>query len=385
MHCSIKNFSRSISLHVVILFCLLSSATHAESLSDDLTVNGFFTFDATYTDKTQPLISSSGDFRQYNKQNVGFKNSLVGAQVNYQVSRNLNFYVQGIATYDGADKFDTRLDWAYLSYDLGDDAYLRGGQFQIPFLQGTELRSVGMSRIWARPLIPGSGAGGFKSYQGLEYLKHFATNNSYWDIQLGLGKAEHHQQEVDNKNIQLVSLRYTYDSFWLRAALIKADYAVYTIRKALITDSANVVMGSVEVEWTINQFIFNGGYSTSRADITPDDTMHYLSLAYQLGDFTPYIFTSLRNQYFETFVPPTSTPEVSVPWNSPPPTNRPPFIPDGDADSRSYAIGLRWSVSEHLAVKTQFENVQVRDEARNPMAVITSNSNAFTLTFEGTF
>jgi hypothetical protein len=378
-----KDLFRSVSHSVLLFFCLFSLSTQAESWNEDLTLNGFFTLDATYTNEALPVVGSGGDLRHYKGQNVGFKNSLVGAQLNYQIDTNLSLYVQGLVTFNNDDKFETKLDWAYLSYDLGDDAYLRAGQFQIPFLQGTELRNIGVSRLWARPLIPGSGASGFNTYKGLEYLKHFSMQSSYWDIQLGVGKAEHGLDEVDNKNMQVVSVRYSFDSFWLRAAAMRADYDLYTPRRALITDTGNVVMGSVETEWTVNQFVFNGGYSTSRADITPNDTMHYLSLGYQFGNFTPYIFTSLRNQYFETFVPPR--PGGDGQGNNPPPGNMPPPPPDGDADSRSYAIGMRWNMSEHLVVKSQLENIQNHDAARSPMGVITSNSNAWTLTFEGAF
>ncbi|MEH6548755.1 MAG: hypothetical protein V7711_11285 [Pseudomonadales bacterium] len=363
-----------------ILLCTATSQLYAQEWQDKLYLNGFYTLDLTYVDADLGLVSNTGQIRPYEKDKVSADNSLIGGQLAYDVSDNLKLTLQGTAFFDALGDFDTNLDWSYLSYDFGHDFSVRAGRFQIPFIQGTELRQVGISRLWARPLAPGNGAGGFNQYKGVELFKSLATKNSNWQFQVAAGKAEHGLGNIDNKNIKLASARFERDEFWVRASLLHAEYSVFTPRGQVITDSGKALMASIEAEVTLGSFLINFGATNSDADIIPDDSLLYLSIGYKLDHLTPFLVASRNRQKFTTFEVPLPPP-VGPPPPGPPPA--PPTPPDGVSTVTNYAAGLRWDLSEKLALKFQLENVRGEDRAR-PQA-LDQKGNAFTIVLEGAF
>lgn len=368
--------------YLIVVCSCFSFSSYSETWSDNLYLNGYFTLDMTVADSELTLVSSSDEAREYAKDKFSIKNSLIGGQLEYQFNDNFSVFAQGTASYDKQGSTRTDLNWAYLSYDFGQDLKARIGVFQTPFLQGTELRSVGYSRLWARPLTPGTGASGINEYQGIELLKQISVGDYHWDFQFAVGQAEHDlKNQVDVDGIELLATRLVYQQFWVRAALLHAAYAVKTPRGQIITDSGNVVMGSVEAEAMFGQVIMNAGLSTSNSDITPDDTMYYFSLAYAFDEITPFIFTAKRNQHFVAFEIPD---EDDLPLG-PPPMHRPPPPPDGDDNVYSLAIGARWNFSERLALKAQFEKIRINEESGPEEEAETDRGNAFTLVIEGVF
>lgn len=377
--------TKSIILLIVLNTTSIFSA-FASELSDNISFNNFYTLDISLADKDLAVISTSKEVRLFEGKELNLYNSVIGSQLSYQFSDDLSFVVQGLAYFDSGDAVTLDLNWAYLHYDLGNDSALRLGQFQTPLLQGTELRSIGFSRLWARPLIQGNGASGFNEYTGIEYSKRINQQQGSWQFQLGLGQADHDLSFIDNKNIKLATAQYHAANYWLRTALIHIQYDIFTNDGGLISDDATALLASVEAESTLRGIQFNIGFSISNSDITPDDKMAYLSLAYPIGTLTPYIYSAWRNQEFESFmvknpqtVQPTNTPNIQPP----PPPRQPP--PSGSFNQVNVALGLRWSLSEQQALKVQFENIRINNDANARTLTDVELGNLFSITIEGVF
>lgn len=373
--------------YAIVVFIALSSSVRADSWQEKLYLNGFFTLDLTTVDSDIPIVSATGELRGYEKGDVNGENTLIGGQIEYAFTEQFSVFVQGTASFNDKGSLTSDIDWAYVSYDLGADWVGRAGKFQTPFLQGIELRNIGFSRNWARPLAPSNGASGFNYYYGAELLKHASIGKHNFDFQFALGQAEHSLEDVENKNMKLAAVKYQWNDFWVRTAIIQADYSVFTPNNLLITDSGEVLMGSVEAELTYNQLILNMGHSDSSSDITPDDKMSYISIAYNFGNFTPYVFIAKRNQFFVAFDAPV--PDFS---GDGPPPERPtqqgsgrPITPDGHSDFNSTALGVRWDFAQRLALKLQVEKLELRDAARNPSTVVTLDGNTLSVVLEGAF
>lgn len=385
---NISSFLRSICCTLFCLFFICNSS-NAEELSDNFQFNGFFTLDATVTDQDLALTSNSDNKVFYEENTPSLKNSLIGAQLSYSFTDDFTAVMQAKlydegGTQDPSKGSIAQLDWAYISYDFGADFKIRAGQFLIPFMQGTELRSIGFSRLWARPLIPNSGAGGYKEYVGVELLKHYPSGNGNWDFQFSVGQAEHSLSRIDNKHMELLSVRYQQDNFWVRAALLSTQYDIYTTSNFLIKDSASAVMFSTELEYTLNDFVLNAGYTQSKTDITPDGTNYYISLAYNFDAITPYVSYSRGNQYFELFTVPT--PIRSEPPTAPndePLPPPPPTPPNGDVDIYHLSVGARYNFSERYAVKIQLEHINEENKANFPDD--NGEGNALSIVLEGIF
>jgi len=357
---------------------MFAYSVYADDWFENLNINSFFSIDATVSDHEISLVSTSEETRHYSPDKVNFKNTIIGSQFDLQLTNNLTGFIQGAIFYNDKDDIDTSIDWAYLSYDWGDDIVTRFGKLQIPFLHGTELRKVGYARLWARPLIPSNGASGYQEYIGAEILKSFSHDDNYWTFQLSIGKPEHGLDLIKGKQMALFSAAYRNNNFWLRTAIMHSKYAISTENDLLLSDNSNIRMVSIEAQYTISNLITNIGYSTSRSDLTPNDTMSYISSAYQLDTISPYIFFARNNQHFDS----------TQPFPPLPPVGTSPIItpePNGDSDKDNIGIGIKWDFTNNLLIKAQFENVKFRDNTRIRLGLIENESKVLSLLIEGVY
>lgn len=376
-------------LFILALIC--SSYVCANEVNDNLSIRSFYTLSASIANENIAIVSNSNSPRILNKEKISVKNSILGSQLNYKFSNDFSLVVQGQLNFNDDDSLDTELNWAYVNYDLGDDANIRLGRFKTPFLKGTELRSIGFSRLWLRPLIHDNGTSGFNEYDGVDYLKKITTDKGTWDIQLGAGKQKHGLSFIDSKNIAIVSATYQDFDYLLRASLIRSNYQFSTQDNQLLSDNALGFLASVESEFYLSNWQINIGGSTGDTDFTPNDSMYYLSIAYHLGDFIPYAYSNRRLQKFESF---TTNQTNEIPPNTPrpdgpPPTSPPPrpenAEPEGTFSESEFSIGLRWNFSTNHTFKLQASKIDIDNRAGTRVLAGAESGRIFSMTIEGVF
>lgn len=117
--------------------CLLSSAAMAE-----VKINGFASVKGGMT--------TGNDDTLYDYTNdIEFKNeSLFAVQLSSDLGDKLSVTAQLMAK--GAEDFDAKFAWAFLSYQLNDDLRLNAGRFRIPFYKYSDYLDVGYAFDWAR-------------------------------------------------------------------------------------------------------------------------------------------------------------------------------------------------------------------------------------------
>lgn len=376
-------------LGYLALCCLSSLSVAEESWRDRVNVNGFFTLGVSEADADGAFAGSSGGQRQLEKDKPTLKNSLVGGQLDIAITDAVSMVVQGSAYYRADGSATSSVDWAYIQADLGHDYALRLGQFQTPFLQGVELKTIGFTRLWSRPMVPGSGASGFNEYRGAELIKDIAAPNGNWTVQLAVGEAEHGLDAIDGNLLALASLQYSRDRSWLRVAVANVDYDM-TLPRVDVPLEGDVTMASVETETRFGNWAVYGGYSKANANYSPDDSMQYLSVARSFSTVTPYVFYNRTKQHWDRDIlqlappAPVSRPP-GPPGARPPPPASPPPPPPPAGSSRDYALGagLRWDFASRLAIKVQVEDLRRRDESRPNIAPV--DATLYSLSLEGVF
>ena len=117
--------------------CLLSSAAMAE-----VKINGFAS--------VKGGLTTGNDDTLYGYTNdIEFKNeSLFAVQLSSDLGDKLSVTAQLMAK--GAEDFDAKFAWAFLSYQLSDDLRLNAGRFRIPFYKYSDYLDVGYAFDWAR-------------------------------------------------------------------------------------------------------------------------------------------------------------------------------------------------------------------------------------------
>jgi len=372
-------------LSFLALCCFSSLALAEDSWQDRVNVNGFFTLGVSEADSDGAFAGSRGGARTFEKNKPTLKNSLIGAQLDVAVSDSVSAVVQGSAYYQPDGSATSSVDWAYLNIDLGRDYSLRLGQFQTPFLQGVELKSIGYTRLWTRPMVPGSGASGFNEYLGAELIKDVITEAGNWTIQLAVGEADHALDVIEGDLLALASVQYSRDNSWLRLAVANVDYEM-SLPRGQTSYEGDVTMASMEGETRLGEWALYGGFSKGNANYSPDDSMQYLSVARSYSGITPYIFYNRVKQHWDSDLPTPPPPPPRPPGppgpsaGSPPPPLGP---PQGSAREYSLGAGVRWDFADRLALKFQVEDLRRRDQSRANIAPL--DTTVYSLSLEGLF
>lgn len=385
--------TRWFSVTYTLIGSLFSPSLLADDWQDNLYINSFFSLGLTQSDTDIGMVNAAGERQLYEKGKPSLNSSIAGAQIQFQMTDNVSLFVQGAAYVDRDKNLGHDIDWAYINYDFQNDFSLRLGQFQTPFLQGTEMRKVGYSRLWTRPLTPGNGASGFNEYKGMELVKKYSVGDHYWDFQFGLGQAEHQKSEVNNKNIKVATVRYQHQESWLRFGLLQGNYSLYSpVTGQAIDEHGQLFLASVEAETRLNHFVINAGLSVGDSDSTPDDSMQYLSIGYTMGDVTPYVFASRKKQ---VMTPPNDPGAGNGNGQQPDRPQRPGLEnqPQRPAQSTtsfatndySVAAGFRWNLSENLALKTQLEKNRFQNRPRGSAEIINTRGTVLNLVLEGVY
>lgn len=375
---STDQFSKKTTIIWLVLLLLIAGRSEAVDLTDHLSFHGYFGLDLTVVDNDIQAPGNAPRNFRFLKNKPTFNNSILGAQIRYEWSEKLSAFMQGSLSSDDQGSTHADLDWAYLSYDFGNDVDARVGRFQIPLLSGIELRKIGYTRLWARPLVPGNGASGNIDYTGLDVIKHAYSGENHWIFQAGGGKGRHGNDTVHNKNVKYIAAKLERDKFWLRVAVLGADFEVRPVNRMVGNDGSSV-LASVESEINLGNFQINTGYSDSQAEIVPDDKMAYLSLGYHFEKWTPFVVGVRLNQHFDP-----------LPRGNPPGSNNGPVGPPlnlrvGDRNGYNLGLGVRFEIRNGLATKVQFDRNKDKDQTNRLNGVINTKGNIFTLTLEGVF
>lgn len=381
------------------LSLLYPLAASAGQVSDSLSVTGFFSLDATYTNNAEASIPRpQGKDSDLDENEVNFDSSVYGARADLDIYSGLGASLQVVGTKQTDDSYDPEVEWAYLKYDFANDLSVRAGQLKLPFLKGTELRYIGNARLWARPIVPINGAGGFDIFRGAEV--YYNTYYGDYDIQLhaSLGEPEHDLGFIQDTWLALVSAEVDSGDGTIRLSLLQAGFDIYSKDNELLYDNSSLKMGSLEGEYQWDNWVSYGGIATGTAYSHPDEYLAYLSLGYRFDRFTPYALYSRKVMMFESLaffgeadgdqlndeggggeseLPPRSAPSEPAP--------EPVGEQDGERIENTVAIGVRYDLAPNLSVKFQWDYQEVNDKSWIGQPDRDIKSNIYTIVFEGVF
>lgn len=160
-------------LLAVIIATTLCGATQAA-----IDINGFASV------KGGMALSSDDELYGYDN-DFSFKNeSLAALQVKSDLGDKLSVTAQLLGR--GADDWDVKFEWAFLSYDLTDSLRINAGRLRTPFYKYSDFRDVGYAYDWSR--VPQSVYGlGFDNIEGASLYHTTTLGNFDSSLQLIVG------------------------------------------------------------------------------------------------------------------------------------------------------------------------------------------------------
>ena len=326
-------------IRLIILLSFGHSILFAMQLSDSLRLDGYANIRFTNTDADEKKAEDSFEVSG-------------GFQTRYQITDNFSTTAQVYFTEskqsNNINDYETDIKWLYLDYYLGYDTTIRGGVFQFPVFEASETGTIGYTTPWTENPIERYGAFGYDDFDGVEILKNFSLYEYDFLLQLSYGNSENELPTNDGdilngkaSGLKGITLKTSNDWFKLNVGYINATSDLTFPANAVGSSkaiSADFSMYAVENQITLDNYSIKSGYIRSELEkIFPDEKRYYISLEYNINDFTPYIYYSNDQLIFKS--------NDTGPLNKKTLTN---------SKSEKYSIGTRYDISAFTALKFSY-------------------------------
>ncbi|GAA3915208.1 hypothetical protein [Litoribacillus peritrichatus] len=325
-------------------------------------------------------ISSNDELNldiDYNEDVSFDEDSILGIQTTAAINDKMSLTAQLVAR--GKDDYDLEAEWAFVSYEINDEAYGRAGRLRVPFFAYSESIDVGYSYHWIRPpsevyRLPFSSIDGVDANYTTWLTDDWETSaqvyfGTYSDEVDVFGQ----ESELDLKNGTGLVLTANYDWLTLRGSVHYATVTVTNddiealdsaLRNPLLpggpydsvaddiaVDENDVMFYEAAVLADYNDYIFVAEWTMLDYDRSaiPDDTGWMISVGKRIGAFTPHLTFAKEEDDGETgFSDP-------VPAGITLPDGRDlKAVVDGletEALQESWIAGVRWDVMPSAALK----------------------------------
>ncbi|ASP38215.1 hypothetical protein CHH28_05735 [Bacterioplanes sanyensis] len=332
-------------------------------------------------------------------ENISFKpDSLIGLQFQKDLDDNLSFTTQ--MTSRGMNNYDSRIEWAYLSYHVNNHWTVKAGKFRTPFYEYSETLDVGYTYHWVKPpeavYIPL-----FNNMEGanVTYKSRFGRLDSRLNLFYGTLQEESPAGPVELPYMAGGSLNLGYQSFGARLSYFKSKTTIppvfapdvlallpsdaappgappapggpgpdaptlsQDVADAIIPEEEDSTYFGLALKAELGDLLALYEYTTTEMDdsIFTDPVGQYISLAYTLGDWQPHIT-------FEDFDTSPRTEILDLMAADDP--LRPQLAAIIDSTNEDYSritVGVRYDFHYTTALKIDYSQVDYDEELQSPV------------------
>ncbi|WP_298775665.1 porin [uncultured Shewanella sp.] len=277
------NFPKSPILSLIALTLSSTPAFAAIDITSDLTLSGFGSTSITKSDNKTPLFIN----REITDETCYDCDTIFGIQLDYDVTDNLAASLQWVKR--PQDEWsEPEVEWAYLSYDIGDFT-VRAGRLRLPLFLASQYYYVAEAYYWARPPQ--------EVYDSISGITYYDGGDITWkrdlsdELTLSVNPFYGSNRTY---SIEVVGNELKFDTellIGLSTDLSGYDYRLhYTYMRTkytaqqfpFSTSTINIHAFGYEYSWKQFQFM---------AEVETDElqTNWYVSTAYNIDDFTTYI------------------------------------------------------------------------------------------------
>lgn len=320
--------------------------------------------------------------------------SILGGQVNWQLTKELEFVGQAVSRFRYNEKRSPEIMWAFARWDITHDITVRAGRIGADFMMLADSRLVGYSYLAARPP---------SDFFGPLFFHHFDGADMSINKPLGTGVARAkvfigatHEKAADMRGVWNTSgsrvggvvLDYWHGPWQLRANLAQIRFSngldvsplpdllkaagaflnvpsAFSAAQSLETKDTTSRFYSLGVVYEANGFQAQGMANCIRheAGLLQNSCAGYALVGYRSGAITPYTgisaWKSSRRSQTAGLpdIPPVAN--LNAIFSSVMDTTR--------SDQRTYTLGARWDVKPNVALKLQWD--VIRGDSRSVFPV----------------
>lgn len=361
---------------IAILFCGASQAA--------VDINGFASI------KGGMALSHDDELYGYDN-DFNFKNeSLAALQVKSDLGDKLSVTAQLLGR--GANDWEVKFEWAFLSYDLTDSLRINAGRLRTPFYKYSDFRDVGYAYDWSR--VPQSVYGlGFDNIEGAS-LYHTTTLGNFdsslqfivgsFDGDTSIGTAVA-QAQIDN--ITGVTWELGQDGYSFRVAYLIGKTTFYvdaldnstaglyaqltgfglgTLARNLdIVDESSAFAGigfNIDKnDWLLVSEITK---ATVENSFISDQKSYYVSVGHRFDTITPYVSYEKEDNNAKTEI------YAGVPSASPVYGTVAGLVNSLELERDSVNVGVRYDFHPSAAFKAQYTNADNKTANRKDSVIV---------------
>ena len=379
----------------------LAQENSIESLIEDSTwkIQGFGTIGGAYQENKEIGFRSDTRADKSSQGNFSFAtDTKLGLQLDADFNNNFSVTVQGLAEQWDSDGGVARIEWANIKYDFTNELSLRVGRMRASTFMYSDIQNVSYAYNWVRLPQEIYSTLPFRGYEGAElnYVKQindYTFNsklfygcgedkivtapesdpsvvklNEFKGVVLGL-TAEDFKIRVSYSQAYMTFENTRVDSFFDRSLPPQAQETFNNLRHKYQIDKKLVEFYSLGASYDYENFSIVGEYiQLQNQSMMPNTTAAYISLAYQIDTFTPYVTVaqSDRESNYDNdlyVANPGADPILNM-YNG---LNSgfQQIVKELSYAQKSKSVGLRYDFLDNAAAKIQYDYIEVDENHIN--------------------
>ncbi|MCB1913690.1 MAG: hypothetical protein H6950_03755 [Zoogloeaceae bacterium] len=359
------------------LLAVLANACAADAPA--LSVTGFATFGAVYTDDSEAQFIRWGVNKPSESRLDFSPDSILGVQASLPIGPKLDATVQLVSSEDPQGSYAPRVTWAFLRYVLTPSVTIRAGRMRAPFFMLSDSLLVNYANVWVRPpvevysLVPVNELDGIDLFYreqvlGVELEAHPYFGSSRLDLfddsavrlrdAVGFNLAIRFSDltvHFGHAEAKFGYFRESASSTALARALSGRGPDGAALASQVSGDDGYARFDSLGFQWDDGRNILIGEYAKRRTNrYIASVEGAYLSIGRRLGAFTPYVSYAVQNTLEDTLrgtPPPGFEPSIGL------------FNVVRDNAQRSITLGTRWDLNRTFALKAELSRFKLDDRA----------------------
>ncbi len=305
--------------------------------------------------------------------------TVLGLQVNAGYNNTLGLVVQGMAKpLDG--ELDAHIHLVFARFNMNRDMMLRLGRLPHDAYLLSESRDVGVSYLWARPVVEFYGLLLLEHFDGVDFLYRQSLQNGLLEWRAGVGRYDTTTAEADGVEVYTdfdlmwnVNLQYLGNDWRWRLGFLQEDIGEFSVNglARAFQGAASAIeyippelfqsaIGVDQVGLTVRQYsaglVYDDGIWIAQSEIAKleyERTFYtgYVSVGRQFERFTPYAVVA--RIYGRSRDVPASIESIDdeVLKVAGPLLN----TLRSSADQTALSLGLRWDAGESVDLKVQWD------------------------------
>jgi hypothetical protein len=313
---------------------MLQEQSAYDSLSDRMSINGFF---------TGKMVVANND--------AGFDNATTtpnfadGSKLGLQGTFALTDQTQVVAQLvgRGSDDWTPEMEWAFLSHDFDNGFVARVGRLRLPLYMYSDFLEVGYAQPWATPPADVYTIAPIASFNGVDVSYQHDLGDTTLVLQASYGNDSSTGEDnglgtdVDFSDIAGLSATLSYEEWVFRGTYFQTDLnsakVIAPLGSKFENEKAQFV--GAGISYDNGSLLAISEYTISKVEGDYSDTESaYITLGYRVEAFTPYVsYSYLKTTDDEKRVGNTLATTLLT-WQR-----------------STYSVGTRYDISANLALK----------------------------------